>query len=152
MTVGGANGRRSTAHLFVQSCFSGSSCRNVRRNASGCGNRNLLLTFAAGQQFADQLLQFRWVPGGTGRLCRPYPGGALQPQPFSVRGRRRDRKAPRLPIVAASPKYPGRAYIAEMPMVVATSSIALQKAIVKDYIPEISRALTQRGIITKPLT
>lgn len=33
-------------------------------------------------------------------------------------------------------KYSGMAYIAEMPVVVATSSIALQKAIVKDYIPK----------------
>jgi hypothetical protein len=49
-------------------------------------------------------------------------------------------------------KYPRMAYIAEMPVVVATSSIALQKAIVKDSIPEISRALTLRLIITKPLT
>lgn len=49
-------------------------------------------------------------------------------------------------------KYPRMAYIAEMPVVVATSSIALQKDIVKDCIPEISRELTQRGIIIKPLT
>lgn len=49
-------------------------------------------------------------------------------------------------------KYPGMAYIAEMPVVVATSSIALQKAIITDYIPEISRVLMEYGIITKPLS
>ena len=48
--------------------------------------------------------------------------------------------------------YPGMAYAAKMPVVVATSSIALQKAIVQDYIPEISRILLERGIIRKPLT
>lgn len=48
--------------------------------------------------------------------------------------------------------YPNMAYAAEMPMVVATSSIALQKAIVKDYIPEISKILMKHGVITKPLT
>ena len=48
--------------------------------------------------------------------------------------------------------YPGMAYIAKMPIVVATSSIALQKAIVQDYIPALSRILLERGIITKPLT
>lgn len=49
-------------------------------------------------------------------------------------------------------KYPNMAWITEMPMVVATSSIALQKAIVKDYIPEISKILMKHGVITKPLT
>lgn len=48
--------------------------------------------------------------------------------------------------------YPGMAYIAKMPIVVATSSIALQKAIVRDYIPDISRTLLERGIIRTPLT
>lgn len=48
--------------------------------------------------------------------------------------------------------YPGMAYIAEMPILAATSSIALQKAIVKDYIPEISKILKLHGIITKPLS
>jgi len=49
-------------------------------------------------------------------------------------------------------KYPKLSCISELPVVVATSSIALQKAIAKDYIPEISRALQKRGIIAKPLT
>lgn len=48
--------------------------------------------------------------------------------------------------------YPSLSCISELPVVVATSSIALQKAIVKDYIPEISRILQKRGIITKPLS
>jgi len=49
-------------------------------------------------------------------------------------------------------QYPGMPCITEMPIVVATSSIALQRAIVKDYIPEISRILLEDGVITKPLT
>jgi len=49
-------------------------------------------------------------------------------------------------------QYPGMAHIAEMPILIATSSIALQRAIVKDYIPEISRILLADGVITKPLT
>jgi len=50
--------------------------------------------------------------------------------------------------------YPGQSYAdsAHMPVVVATSSIALQKAIVTDYIPEISRIMMERGIIQTPLT
>ena len=46
----------------------------------------------------------------------------------------------------------GYAEMAKMPIVIATSSIALQKAIVKDYIPELSRILLQNGIIKTPLT
>ena len=49
-------------------------------------------------------------------------------------------------------KYPGMTFIDEMPVVVATSSIALQKAIVQGYIPKISRILLEHGIIAKPLT
>jgi len=41
---------------------------------------------------------------------------------------------------------------AHMPVVISTSSIALQKAIVSDYIPELSRILIQHGIIRTPLT
>jgi len=50
--------------------------------------------------------------------------------------------------------YPkmGYADMAHMPIVIATSSIALQKAIVKDYIPELSRILLENGIIKTPLT
>lgn len=48
--------------------------------------------------------------------------------------------------------YPTLSCISEMPVVVATSSIALQKAIVKDYIPKISRVLQKRGIIMRPLS
>ena len=50
--------------------------------------------------------------------------------------------------------YPKMAYteMAQMPIVIATSSIALQKAIVKDYIPELSRILLENGIIKTPLT
>jgi ATP-dependent DNA helicase DinG len=50
--------------------------------------------------------------------------------------------------------YPQMAYVdmAQMPIVIATASIALQEAIVKDYIPEISRVLLEHGIIREPLT
>jgi len=50
--------------------------------------------------------------------------------------------------------YPGMGYadMAHMPIVIATSSIALQKAIVKDYVPELSRILLENGIIKTPLT
>ena len=41
---------------------------------------------------------------------------------------------------------------AHMPVVISTSSIALQKAIVTDYIPELSRILMQNNIINTPLT
>ena len=50
--------------------------------------------------------------------------------------------------------YPDQSYAesAHMPVVITTSSIALQNAIVKDYIPEISRILLEHGVITVPLT
>jgi len=41
---------------------------------------------------------------------------------------------------------------AHMPVVISTSSIALQEAIVKDYIPELSRIMMQWGVISTPLT
>jgi ATP-dependent DNA helicase DinG len=41
---------------------------------------------------------------------------------------------------------------AHMPVVISTSSIALQNAIIRDYIPELSRILMQHGVINKPLT
>lgn len=49
---------------------------------------------------------------------------------------------------------PGQSYgeSAFMPVVIATSGIALQKAIVTDYIPELSRILMENGIIRSPLT
>jgi len=50
--------------------------------------------------------------------------------------------------------YPKMPYVdmAYMPIVIATSSIALQKAIVKDYIPELSQILLDSGVIKTPLT
>jgi ATP-dependent DNA helicase DinG len=50
--------------------------------------------------------------------------------------------------------YPkqGWAESAHMPIVISTSSVALQKAIVTDYIPELSRILLRHGIIRTPLT
>jgi ATP-dependent DNA helicase DinG len=40
----------------------------------------------------------------------------------------------------------------KMPTVISTSSIALQKAIAYDYIPEISKILMKSGLIKKPLS
>ena len=50
--------------------------------------------------------------------------------------------------------YTGSPYVeaAHMPIVIATSSIALQRALMMDYIPEVSRILLEWGIINKPLT
>ena len=50
--------------------------------------------------------------------------------------------------------YPrqGWAESAHMPVVISTSSIALQNAIMKDYIPELSRILLRHGVIKTPLT
>ena len=50
--------------------------------------------------------------------------------------------------------YPDQSYAesAYMPVVISTASIALQNAIVKDYIPEISRILIAHGIIKTPLS
>lgn len=47
-----------------------------------------------------------------------------------------------------------RSYInvAHMPIVISTSSIALQRAIVKDYIPDLSDMLIKHGVIRTPLT
>lgn len=39
-----------------------------------------------------------------------------------------------------------------MPMIISTSSIELQRAIIRDYIPEISKMLYENGIITNPIT
>ena len=50
--------------------------------------------------------------------------------------------------------YPkqGWAESAYMPIVISTSSIALQNALMKDYIPELSRILTNHGVLHTPLT
>ena len=50
--------------------------------------------------------------------------------------------------------YPKMPYVdmAHMPIVIATSSIALQKAIVADFVPELSSILLERGVIKTPLT
>lgn len=50
--------------------------------------------------------------------------------------------------------YPEQSYAesAHMPVVISTSSIALQNAIVRDYIPEISRILLTHGVIKTPLS
>ena len=50
--------------------------------------------------------------------------------------------------------YPDQSYAASayMPVVIATSSIALQRAIAQDYIPELSDILMAHGVIQTPLT
>ena len=50
--------------------------------------------------------------------------------------------------------YPEMSYadMAQMPIVIATSSIALQKAILKEYIPELSEILLDSGIIKTPVS
>ena len=50
--------------------------------------------------------------------------------------------------------YPKMQYsdMRNMPIVIATSSIALQKAILTDYIPALSKILTTHGIIRTPIT
>ena len=50
--------------------------------------------------------------------------------------------------------YPKMQYadMPKMPIVIATSSIALQSAILTEYIPELSRILLESGIIKTPLT
>lgn len=50
--------------------------------------------------------------------------------------------------------YPQQSYAesAYMPIVIATSSIALQRAIMKEYIPELSDILMEHDIIRTPLT
>ena len=50
--------------------------------------------------------------------------------------------------------YPKMQYIhmAHMPIVVSTSSIALRKALVNDYIPWLSRVLLANGVIDRPIT
>ena len=50
--------------------------------------------------------------------------------------------------------YPKMQYIdmAHMPIVVATSSIALQKALVDEYIPMLSNILMEHGIVDTPIT
>jgi ATP-dependent DNA helicase DinG len=50
--------------------------------------------------------------------------------------------------------YPAMSYIdmAHMPIVIATSSIALQKAILTEYIPSLSEILLGCGVITSPIT
>jgi len=50
--------------------------------------------------------------------------------------------------------YPNMPYanMRHMPIVIATSSIALQRALLTDYIPELSEILMEASIITTPLT
>ena len=50
--------------------------------------------------------------------------------------------------------YTGTPYVelAYMPIVIATSSIALQKALVTEHIPDLSRILLEHGVIKEPLS
>lgn len=50
--------------------------------------------------------------------------------------------------------YPDMQYVdyAKLPIVIATSNISLQKAILTEYIPQISKIMLHHGIIKKPIT
>lgn len=50
--------------------------------------------------------------------------------------------------------YPDMTYreLANLPIVISTSSIALQRAIIHDYIPELSNIFMKYGLIERPLT
>jgi ATP-dependent DNA helicase DinG len=50
--------------------------------------------------------------------------------------------------------YPAMSYLstAHMPIVISASSVARQRAIARDYIPELSRILMEHGVIRTPLT
>jgi Rad3-related DNA helicase len=78
---------------------------------------------------------------GTGKT-----EGYLIPAILAKRGRLNDSKNASL--------YPGMQYadVARMPVVVATSSIALQRAILTEYIPRLSQMLMDSGVIKEPLT
>ena len=51
-------------------------------------------------------------------------------------------------------RYPRQSWVesAYIPVVISTSSIALQNAIIKDYLPELSQILLRHGVISSPLT
>lgn len=78
---------------------------------------------------------------GTGKT-----EGYLIPAIIAKRGRLNDERNNNL--------YPGMQYAdrTRMPIVIATSSIALQRAILTEYIPRLSQILLDGGVITEPLT
>ena len=78
---------------------------------------------------------------GTGKT-----EGYLIPAVVAKRGRLNDSKNLNL--------YPGMQYadMARIPIVIATSSIALQRAIMTEYIPRLSQIFLESGVIKKPLT
>ncbi|MDR1439327.1 MAG: ATP-dependent DNA helicase [Clostridiales bacterium] len=78
---------------------------------------------------------------GTGKTCAYLIAAAL-----AKRGRLND--------FWLRGHYPKQSYAAGayMPAIIATSSIALQRALVKDFIPELSRILVGSGIIRTPLS
>jgi len=78
---------------------------------------------------------------GTGKT-----EGYLIPAIIAKRGRLNDRKNGGL--------YPGMQYgdVSQMPIAIATSSIALQRAILTEYIPRLSEIMLESGMIKEPLT
>ena len=78
---------------------------------------------------------------GTGKT-----EGYIAPAVIAKRGRLNDQKNMNL--------YPDMQYanISQMPIAIATSSIALQRAILTDYIPNLSGIMLESGIIKEPLT
>jgi Rad3-related DNA helicase len=84
-------------------------------------------------------------------LCEAETGtgkteGYLIPTVIAKRGRLNDHKNTSV--------YPGMPYadMTRMPIVIATSSIALQRAILTEYIPRLSQIMLDNGIIKTPLT
>lgn len=78
---------------------------------------------------------------GTGKT-----EGYIAPAIIAKRGRLNDCKNSNL--------YPGMQYadISQMPIAIATSSIALQRAILTEYIPRLSDIMLESGIIKEPIT
>jgi Rad3-related DNA helicase len=78
---------------------------------------------------------------GTGKT-----EGYIIPAILAKRGRLNDAQNARL--------YPGMQYadVSRMPIVIATSSIALQRAILTEYIPRLSQILRDAGVIREPLS
>lgn len=70
----------------------------------------------------------------------------IAPAVIAKRGRLKDKKNAVL--------YEGMQYgdVPNMPIAIATSSIALQRAILSDYIPRLSKIMLESGIIKEPLT
>jgi len=84
---------------------------------------------------------------GTGKT-----EGYLIPAVIAKRGRLNDKRNTALYPATGTPGGMQYADMTRMPIVVATSSIALQRAILTEYIPRLSQILLDGGVIKEPLT